>query len=182
MDEAGSALVLINFLFFNACWFALVLGAANGIVWPGILLAAAFLAWEFYRQSSRGRLLALCLAALSAGLVVDGAFVALGVLDYASPWGPLAPAWILTLWVVFALTLRGCLAWLRGRYRLAALFGAIGQPLSFTAGTKLGAASFPGETGLLILGAVWALVTPLLVWFAHAAPLPAVLRSADEAA
>jgi len=174
--------VLINFIFFNACWFALVLGAANGIVWPGMLLACAFLAWEVSRESSRTRLLALCAVALSLGLLVDGSFVALGLLEYASPWGPLAPAWILTLWVVFALTLRGCLGWLAGRYRLAALFGAIGQPLSFTAGSKLGAAAFPGELTLVCLGAVWAVATPLLVWFAHAAPLPSLLRSADEAA
>lgn len=174
--------MLINFLLFNACWFALVLGAANGIVWPGMLLAGAFLAWELSREPARGRLLALCAFALGLGLVVDGSFVGLGLLEYATPWGPLAPAWILTLWVVFALTLRGCLSWLAGRYRLAALFGAIGQPLSFTAGSRFGAAEFPGELTLVYLGLAWAVVTPLLLWFAHAAPLPAALRSADEAA
>ena len=32
-----------------------------------------------------------------------------------------------------------------------------------------------------VVGLAWAVVTPLLLWFAHAAPLPAALRSADEA-
>ena len=60
--------------------------------------------------------------------------------------------------------------WLRGRYRLACLFGATGGPLSYYAGVRLGALSFVPSTGvtLMILAAVWSLVVPGLLWLAHA--------------
>lgn len=175
--------VLVNFLLFNACWFSLVLGAANGLVWPGIALAALFLAWELPRDPAPGRLLSLCALALLFGFLIDGGFVALDLIRYASPAGPLVPYWILGLWITFALALRRCLAWLAGRYSLAAFFGAVGAPLSYAAGARLGAASFPpGDVTLLLMSATWLIATPILVWFAHAAPLPAALAATDEAA
>lgn len=175
--------MVVNFILFNACWFALVLGAANGLIWPGLVLTAGFLAWELAREPVRGRLLALCGLALACGFLIDGGFVALDLIRYASPAGPLVPLWILALWIAFALALRRSLAWLEGRYGLAALFGAVGAPLSYAAGARLEAAAFPpGPITLLGMSLTWLLATPLLVWFAHAAPLPWRLAPSDETA
>jgi hypothetical protein len=73
------------------------------------------------------------------------------------------------LWLNFAATLNVSMAWLRGRFLLAALFGAIGGPLAYYSGAKLGATeALPTSTGMLLLAIGWGIMTPLLVWLARA--------------
>ena len=56
------------------------------------------------------------------------------------------------------------LAFLAGRYRLGAALGALGGPLAFWIGARLGAVELglPAWRSLLVLGAVWAIAVPLL--------------------
>jgi len=72
------------------------------------------------------------------------------------------------LWLNFAATLNVSMAWLSGRYLLAAAFGAIGGPLAYYSGARLGATeALPTTNGMLLLAVGWGLMTPLLVWLAH---------------
>ena len=113
----------------------------------------------------------LLLAAGLLGLIFDTAFVAGGVftpLQHLFP-RPISPPWMICLWLNFAATLNVSMAWLRGRYLLAALFGAIGGPLAYYSGAKLGAiGALPTTTGMLLLAIGWGIMTPLLVWLARA--------------
>jgi hypothetical protein len=71
-------------------------------------------------------------------------------------------------WYVIAATLNVSMAWLRGRYLLAAIFGAIGGPLAYYGGAELGATeALPSLNGILILALGWGVMTPLLVWLAR---------------
>jgi hypothetical protein len=57
--------------------------------------------------------------------------------------------------------------WLVGRWRLAALFGAVGGPGAYYAGAQLGAVSFPEPVAALAALAVgWSILTPLVCWIA----------------
>jgi hypothetical protein len=57
--------------------------------------------------------------------------------------------------------------WLLGRWWLASLFGAIGGPLAFYAGMRLGAVSFPDPiAALAVLAVGWAVLMPLTAWIA----------------
>jgi len=68
------------------------------------------------------------------------------------------------LWMLFATTLNVSLAWLKRSALLAALFGAIGGPLAYYGGAKLGALSFLAPTPALVALALgWGLLTPLLI-------------------
>ena len=67
------------------------------------------------------------------------------------------------LWVNQATTLNSCLAWLRERYLAGALFGAVGGPLAYLSGAKLGSATLPSSNGLVILGITWAVAFPALL-------------------
>jgi hypothetical protein len=72
------------------------------------------------------------------------------------------------LWMNFAATLNVSMVWLRGRYLLAAVFGAIGGPLAYYGGAKLGATeALPSLNGMLVLAVGWGVMTPLLVWLAR---------------
>jgi hypothetical protein len=60
------------------------------------------------------------------------------------------------------------MAWLRSRWVLASLMGAVFGPLAFIAGENLGAVQFiDRHLALLSLALGWALLMPLLLWIAE---------------
>jgi len=156
----------INVVLFQAAWFAAVLGAAGGVFWLGPLAMIPTLAIHLALQEDRIGEIKLLLAAGMLGVLFDTAFVAGGVftpLQHLFP-RPISPPWMICLWLNFAATLNVSMAWLRGRYLLAALFGAIGGPLAYYSGAKLGATeALPTSTGMLLLAIGWGIMTPLLV-------------------
>ena len=86
----------------------------------------------------------LLLASLLLGLLVDGIHIRTGVLAFpiGSFHPALPPAWILVLWLQFAMTLHYSLGWLNGRYFLGALLGSVSGALAYWAGVRFGAAAF----------------------------------------
>ena len=161
---------VINVALFQAAWFAAVLGAARGMFWLGPVAMIPTLAIHLLLQNNRSGELKLLLAAGLLGVTLDTAFVAGGVftpLQHLLP-RPFSPPWMICLWLNFAATLNVSMSWLRGRYLLAALFGAIGGPLAYYSGAKLGATeALPTTTGMLLLAIGWGIMTPLLVWLAR---------------
>jgi len=157
---------VINVLLFQAAWFAAVLGTARGMLWLGPLAMIPTLAIHLALQENRPGEVKLLLSAGLLGFVFDSAFVAGGVftpLQHLLP-RPFSPPWMICLWLNFAATLNVSMAWLRGRYLLAVLFGAVGGPLAYYSGAKLGATeALPTTTGMLLLAVGWGAMTPLLV-------------------
>ncbi len=159
---------LVNFLLFQTAWFVCVSGAAHGQAWVGPLAGAgvAFVRVRMAGAPRRGEAAFLLIAALAGGLL-DTAICLSGAYAFAPgvmpPW--LMPAWFGALWVAFASTFGMSLGWIGGRLRLAALLGAIGGPLAYLAGERLGAVRFGDHAGwvLALLGAVWAAAMPLLL-------------------
>jgi hypothetical protein len=158
---------LANFVVFQAAWFAAVLGAAHRFpVWGTVAIVAA-IAWHLIvsaRPEQEARLVAL---ACAIGFAIETAAVWLGNVAYPSgqPIAWLAPYWMVALWGLLAIALNVTMRWLKPRLWLAALFGAVGGPMSFVGGVKLGGASFVHETAALVtMAAVWAVLMPALVW------------------
>jgi hypothetical protein len=166
-----------GFVLFQAAWFACVVGAARGQAALGIVAVVAVVAILVAWSTRRAADLWLVVLALALGAVWDSLLIRTGVIEYASP-GPLpgwAPAWILALWALFAPMLREPMRWLHGRPLLAAPFGAVGGVLSYVAAQRLGACVFPDPAlALLVLGAGWALIVPLLLAAAQRLDRPAV--------
>jgi hypothetical protein len=109
--------------------------------------------------------LVVALAGTVMGFVVDTGLVAAGVftpVPFLLP-RPFSPLWMVMLWVNQATTLNGCMAWSRGRYLAGSLFGAVGGPLAYLSGARLGAATLPSTNGLVILGITWACAFPALL-------------------
>ena len=174
----------INAIAYQATWLLAIGGAARGWWWLGLATAVLFAAWQL-RGSARHRADApLLLSAVLIGFAVDSAFAASGLISYraAVPWPELAPVWIVALWASFALTLNHSLAYLKTHLRLAAVLGAVGAPLAYSAAARWDALTLaaPASTTLLILAAVWGLLTPLLGLLAArlSAPAPAALPAA----
>ena len=117
--------VFLNFLAFQAGWFATVLGAANGAPWlgPAVVLAVVALHLRFTRRPGAEARLVAC--AVLLGLVADSLLLATGWIAYPNGnWLPgLAPYWIIALWALFATTFNVSMRWLRRRPLLAARAG-----------------------------------------------------------
>ena len=155
----------LNFIAFQVGWFACVLGAANGMPWTGPVVVLAVLALHLWRARRPGPELKLALAAMGLGAAFDSALLATGWVAYPSGlWLPgLAPYWIIAMWGLFATTVNVSLRWLRDRTALAVALGAIGGPLSYLAGERLGGIELVAPAGALALLAVgWAVAMPLL--------------------
>lgn len=155
---------------FQGAWFACVLGAAHGWPWQGTLVALAVVA-GLVVLSAKPRVDAMLIAAaLAIGLAWDSAMAQSGWISYAEP-GPLpslAPAWILALWALFAVVLREPLRWLHTRPLWAALLGALGGPLSYALGARMGAIGLIEPVPALVALALgWAAITPLLLALAR---------------
>ena len=158
----------INFAFFQALWFACILGAARDIVWPGLALLACFMLWQLWPgRRARGDV-GLILVCAAIGLAVDTLWIRFGLIRYhaAVPYADWAPLWIVALWITLGLTLNHSMAWLRRYFPASVALGAIGSPLSYLAGSRLGAAELPADLTwpMLAFGLSWAVLVPALVW------------------
>ena len=161
---------IINLTLFQAAWFAAVLGAAHRVPWLGPLVIVPVLAVHLSLTDDRRGELKLLLAAGLLGFLCDTALVTAGVFTPLQHMvsRPFSPPWMIGLWMNFAATLNVSMTWLRGRYLAAAVFGAIGGPLAYYSGAKLGATeALPSLNGMLVLAVVWGMMTPLLVWLAQ---------------
>jgi len=167
MSRAG----WLNFLMYEAGWLACVLGAAWGFSGPGSALASLLVVVHLGLSMERSVELKLAIAALFLGCSVDTICIRTGVLHFAEPgWIPgLPPFWMTILWVQFATTLRYSLVWLQGHLLLAGIFGLVGAPAAFWGGARLGAVKLcvPAFPGLLLLGILWSIAMPLLVWLSR---------------
>jgi hypothetical protein len=158
---------LINFFGFQSVWFLSLFGAGTQRSWLGAIALLAFTVWHFRAVPNPRAEFVIVLVACAVGFVVDTGFIQAHLLAYAEPlpFASVAPYWILGMWVNFALTLNGSMRWLHGRYVLAALLGAIGGPMAYFAGIRLGAAELLASDVVVYgaLAAVWAVAVPLLV-------------------
>jgi hypothetical protein len=145
---------LYNFVAYQLAWFAVILGAAHGHAWAGT--AVALLVTIVHLWIRRDPLdLKLIGVAAAVGLVLDSALAATGQVSFASAGDlPIAPFWMLSLWISFATTLNHSLRWLMRRPVVAALGGAVFGPLAYLAGAKLGALALPSPVIALPLLAV----------------------------
>jgi hypothetical protein len=156
---------LFNFLAYQVAWFAVVIGAARGYAWAGAAIALVVAAVHLARRPAMLEY-KLIGAAVLLGLIVDTTLVITGQVRFDAGGNlPIAPYWMLSLWIAFATTLNHSLRWLMLRPATAALLGAVGGPLAYFAGAKLGALSLSMPTTTLALIAVlWAATMVVLSW------------------
>jgi hypothetical protein len=159
---------LLNFAMFYLGWFACVVGAAHGEPWLGPSVVAAFVLIHLSLTSRLAQETWLILVIGIFGFTIDTLQAAAGLYAFtrtsAAPW--LCPLWMVALWMIFATTLNASMAWLAGRYGLAAVLGALCGPASYVAGARLGAIELPAHAGVSLVGIaiVWACVMPTLLW------------------
>jgi len=157
---------LTNGALYQTGWFACVLGAAWGHGTVGAVAAGALMAGHLVASPDRRTDLRTMLGTLTIGGVVEGLQIAAGTyqtLGGGVP-GPVPPLWLLALWAHFATTFRYSLRALVARPWAAVLFGALGGPVAFLAGERLGAVTLARPLGasLTALALGWAAAMTLV--------------------
>jgi hypothetical protein len=157
----ATATRLFNGGLYQTGWFACVLGAAWGHGTAGAIAAAALMAGHLAASPDRRVDLRTMFATLAVGAVVEGGQIAAGTyqtLGGSAPGG-VPPLWLLALWAHFATTFRYSLRAVVARPWAAVLFGALGGPVAFLAGERLGAVTLtrPLVTAGAALALGWAL-------------------------
>jgi hypothetical protein len=160
--------LVANFVGFQVGWFACVLGAANHMPVMGSLIAAVIVTYHLYRYSFALNECYLILAAVVVGFIWETIVISHDLLIYPlSEAAIVAPVWLVMMWALFATTINVSMAWLKRRWILAVIMGAIFGPMAFIGGEKLGAVVFvDSKMALLVLSLGWAILMPLILWIA----------------
>ena len=151
-----------NFAAFQLAWLVAVWGASVGLWWLGPVAVAAWVsAYSTWRKCARVEA-PLWLGAGLLGAMTDSLLVWSGAMAFPESAGPGFPTtpWMVALWINFAAALRHCMGWLCGRFVLPTVFGAIGGPLAYLAGSKFGALEIHSLPAIVV---AWLLVMPGLL-------------------
>jgi hypothetical protein len=156
--------VPINFIVFQVCWFACVMGAANNLDWLGPLLVIITVPLQIrlLTQDYRGEIL----FGGFSGFLLETLMIAGSIYTPVTiAWGPICPPWMAALWINFAMLVSISLTWLKGKYKAAAILGGLAGPVAYWGGEKLGALTLAPDllTGYLPLAVAWTLALPLLI-------------------
>ena len=158
--EAPIAYTLVNGLMFNITWFAIVT-TESAVVAP--ILATLHLLIHFTVMGKGFIELKVVAQVTLIGIVLDQLLFYLNVFNVAG-LSSLPPLWLSCLWPVLATTLMHAFVGLQRRPLLAMILGGVGGALSFIAGTRLTSVAFESEFfGPVIIGALWAVLFPLLL-------------------
>jgi hypothetical protein len=152
--------IIANAAVYQLSWFLAVLGGNMG-AWFAVGLLLLHLAFSSVRMADiQMMFLLLCI-----GLIVDGTLHQIGFISFKETGFPI-PFWLVIVWLALAITPHHCLSWLKNRMFLSAVFGALGGPIAYWAGARLGAATFNWSLPLSIgtLAVIWAALWPSVMY------------------
>jgi hypothetical protein len=154
--------ILLNVALFQLIWALCVIGQDTW-VW----LALGLIMIHLLLSPARRADLQLMGVMLILGSTVDGLLHLVGFFTFRQPGFPI-PLWLAVLWVGLATQPHYSLGWMKKRLLLASVFGAVGGPLAYWAGVRIGAAEFglPLLTSLFILAIIWSMLWPTAMYAA----------------
>lgn len=164
--------IIYNAVSFQFVWWSSVLWLNFSLILtiPLLLLHFILLIGQGKRQCYKlDWMLILKLAPI--GMAIDTLLVIFGVFEFAVfPW------WLICLWLHFILSLHYSLAFMRHwPLFLQVIIGGIFGCLSYVAGAKMSAVTFPLEliSTCIVLAMIWCLLFPLLLHLTHSNSLMA---------
>lgn len=153
---------VINFVLFQAGWFACVLYPglpAAGFVVLLVVFHIAFISqYRFVELQFIG-------AGTVIGGVLDGIWFQTGILDDGSGSVQLTPVWLVGIWAIFMTTLSHSLSWISSKAWLPFVCAPVAGPFAYWSASKLGAVQLPDLTvSLVALALGWLVVFPALLY------------------
>ncbi len=155
--------IFLNFTIYQIGWFLAVFKENTGAA-----IALPLLVVHLYFSKHKKADLKMMGLLLFAGLIIDGTLHAIGCLQFNVLAFPI-PLWLAIIWLLLATLPHHSLNWLKGRPVLSSVFGAIGGPLAYWAGVRVGAAGFGWDAiwALAVISLIWAILWPFVMYFAN---------------
>ncbi|WP_150913448.1 DUF2878 domain-containing protein [Marinobacter halotolerans] len=162
MIQSDTVRNVINFVLFQAGWFACVL--YPGLAAVGFVVALVTVHLAFISQARMSELQFIGVGTVLGG-VLDGIWFNTGVMDNGVSGFQLTPIWILGLWAAFTTTLSHSLSWIGSKPWLPYVCAPIAGPFAYWSASKMGAVQLPDLTlSLAALALGWFIVFPLLLY------------------
>lgn len=166
---SSRTLIFINVLLSYINWFAVAVLAGQDkpllALIPCVIVVSIHLLMS--TEEKRSHELKVIISAAACGLLVELAFLNLGIIKYSANlhWPYTPPFFMVGLWAAFATMFTTSLYWLHSRFALSAVIGFLVSGPSYYAGEKLGALTLerPLYVSLLEIGSLWFFVFPLLL-------------------
>jgi hypothetical protein len=108
----------------------------------------------------------LILITMTIGSAWDSVLMLTGIFSFSHGivFAGMIPFWMVAMWALFATTLNVSMKWMKNKYLMAAAFGAIGGPVAYYAGYRIGAVELGDTTtALLAVGVGWSVIMPMLM-------------------
>ena len=161
------SLMIQNFILFQLGWLSCVLGGASkDYSWAGVAVVAAIVAVHLMRADRiRNEIMLIAITAI-IGTAWDSSLMMAGLFSFSNGVliAGLIPFWLIAMWALFATTLNVSMRWMKNKYLIASAFGAIGGPIAYYAGHRIGAVDFNDTiTALIAVGVGWAVIMPGLM-------------------
>jgi len=138
-------MVVLNIILLNLLWFACVLGASNGLLWPSIVCLSLLLMFVVIYVGFNRKDMKVIVFSLLFGTLVDGYLQSSGLLIYASPFHQLSyipPVWIMFLWIGFGASIKTGMQWFLANPMIGTVIMTVGAPVSYFSASRLGAVVF----------------------------------------
>jgi uncharacterized membrane protein len=155
---------LLTAIVFYAGWWGLVSLVSKGHHEYAPLIALSCAGINLYLdQHRRGEFRWLVVGTL-LGFLLDSFLQACGVISFAHSIGRLAPLWITSLWLLFVSSFESFNS-LKNKLWVCAILGAVGGPLSYSAGILFKVLNYGDPESLMITLHVvcWAILFPLMI-------------------
>ncbi len=152
--------MLINSILFNLTWFGCVL-LGNDF---GYAVFFWLIIHLLYSHALKTELTLISFITL-IGITIDTSLMHLGVFEFTG-YKQVIPFWLVIIWLAFAMTINGYLRVLNHSKYLQCIIGALFPPLSYFAGSKLGAVNFgySSQETFILLSLLWAGLLPLFFY------------------
>jgi hypothetical protein len=159
------AFLIFNILGLQCTWAACAYGATHGMTLLGVYIGLTYICLHFLFIKTRLRDFIIMLIIGALGMAIDSSLALLSITSFPNYENGLIPIpfWLISLWLVFALTVPHSLYWLKNNLLVAVVAGAIGGSFSYFIGHKLGAIQLtdPLIISVGIYFIAWGLIFPL---------------------
>jgi hypothetical protein len=161
--------IIVNFFSFYVGWWAILISNWKNAPIFGWIIFIIVMAIHFFRVSINKKkdALEIFLIAL-AGLILDTALAASGVLTFTNSYSAVFPPfWLIGIWILFATTISYSYQLIRNKISSQVIVGGFFAPVSYITGAKFGLLNlYPAlpitfSTYYIIHGGCWLIFFPL---------------------
>jgi predicted DCC family thiol-disulfide oxidoreductase YuxK len=167
-------LSLLNSLCYTVGWFWCVLFGIHSHPIVAVIGAFILVVFQLYCTKKTNTALyiqdlLLVVFSIPLGIILEMFFIQTTIIHYTNNTRAFPPIWIICLYPLFSLLINHSLTIFKSNYWIPFLFGFLGAPLSYIAGSSLGGLTFhyPLIATWIMIGISWGLFLSLLTKIAN---------------